>query len=434
MKGNRTRLLAALLSLSLVLGGCGGGGSSSSGGSGEPETPAVSSSGSAGVPEQSPPAPPPEPVVSHLMVAGDVMSHLPITQEAYVEATGEYDFSPMLADIVPQLEQGDYALANLETPLAGGPEYSGYPCFNAPDALAADVKEAGFDLVATANNHTRDQGMEGICRTLDVVEEAGLQHVGTCRTLEEREASRGVVVADVGGISVAFLCYTYGLNGFQIDPELWYTVNLFNTDYTTTLCTPDYDLLTGDLEAARAMDTDLIAVIVHWGIEYRDAATDYQQEMARFFVEQGADLVLGGHPHVLEPMETLTVTGWDGRQRQGFVIYSLGNLLSNQYRDDPQQDLAVKTTAILDLELTKDPATGDSTLTDVCYTPYFMLHRDEAAQGERRRLVNIHRAMAACEGGDTSLVDEEHYASLTAALEHCHAILGAEGDRSGAGT
>ncbi len=391
-----------------------------------------SAAGSVSEPEPEPepePAPPPEPIVSHLMVAGDVMSHMPITKDAYVKETGEYDYSHMFADAAQQVETADYAIANLETPLAGG-EYSGYPKFNAPDALAYDVKEAGFDLVSTANNHTRDQGMDGIFRTLDAVDAAGLAHVGTYRSQEERDASSGIVVADVGGISVAFLCYTYGLNGFQIDSDRRYSVNLFNTDYYTSLCTPDYDLLGADMAAARAMNTDLIAVIMHWGVEYRDSATDYQQEMARWLVEQGADLVLGSHPHVLEPMETLTVTGWDGQQRQGFVIYSMGNFLSNQYRDDPKKDLAVKTTAVLDLELTKDLETGATSLTDVRYTPYFMLHRDEAARGDQRYLVNVHRAMAAYEAGDTSQVNAESYAQLQAALERCHTILGADGDRT----
>ena len=122
-----------------------------------------------------------------------------------------------------------------------------------------------------------------------------------------------------------------------------YAVNLFNLDYYTTLSDPDYDRLQADLEAARALDADLIAVIIHWGVEYQNAPNTYQTNMARFLVEQGADLVLGSHPHVLQPYETISVTGWDGRERQGFVCYSLGNFISNQ------QDLETRTTAVLEL-------------------------------------------------------------------------------------
>ena len=138
-----------------------------------------------------------------------------------------------------------------------------------------------------------------------------------------------------------------------------------------------------DLAAARALDTDLIAVITHWGIEYRTKQNGHQEKLTQFLVEQGADLVLGGHPHVLQPYDTVTVTGEDGQERQGFVIYSLGNFISNQNFDDHKKDLATKTTVILDLELTKDPE-GNTALTDVRYTPYYMVHRNNKPAGERR--------------------------------------------------
>ena len=195
--------LALLLSLILVLTGC-----SPAAPAGEEQQPSQSQAQSQ--PEQEP-EPEHEPVVSHLMVAGDVMSHMPITKDAYVAQTGEYDYSHMLQFAAQQLEGADYAVANLETVLAGGPNYSGFPAFNSPDALARDVKAAGFDLLSTANNHSRDQGLDGIYRTLDVLDQVGLAHVGTQRSQEELEENWGIHVADVGGIAVAFLSYTYGL-------------------------------------------------------------------------------------------------------------------------------------------------------------------------------------------------------------------------------
>lgn len=409
-----SKLLALALTLSLALTGCAAPGATSTGAASSAPSPTQSQ-------EELPPPPEPEPVVSHLMVAGDMMSHIPITKDAYVADTGTYDYSHMLEDAAAQLSGADYALANLETVLAGGPNYSGFPTFNSPDALAFDAKEAGFDLLSTANNHSRDQGLDGIYRTLDVLDEVGLAHVGTYRSQEERDQNHGIHVADVGGISVAFLSYTYGLNGFRLDSDKMYAVNLFNLDYYTTLANPDYELLKADLEAARALDTDLIAVIIHWGVEYQNAPNSHQTSLAQFLVEQGADLVLGSHPHVLQPYETITATGWDGQERQGFVIYSLGNFISNQ------QELETKTTAILDLELTKSPE-GDTSVTDVRYTPYYMLHRDNQPVGERRHLVNIHTAMAEYEAGTSQRITANSYAQLQAALEHCHAILGEEGD------
>lgn len=418
----KKKLTILLLALALLLSGCAPAQPAESGGGASSQPPAASQSPDQSRPEE--PEPAPEPTVSHLMVAGDVMSHMPITNDAYVEADGTYDYSHMLQFAARQLEQADYAVANLETVLAGGPDYSGFPAFNSPDELAYDVKEAGFDLLSTANNHTRDRGMDGIYRTLDVLDQAGLAHVGTYRSQEERDEQSGIYVADVGGISVAFLSYTYGLNGFRLDSDKMYAVNLFNLDYYTTLANPDYELLQSDLEAARALDADLIAVMIHWGVEYQNAPNGHQTNLAQFLVEQGADLVLGGHPHVLQPYETISVTGWDGQEREGFVCYSLGNFISNQYDPFP----AVQTTAVLDLELTKDPESGETAVTGVSYEPYFMLHRDGAPVGEKRYLLNIHDAMEEYEAGESTLVDKSAYQQLQKALDHCHEILGVEGD------
>ena len=184
-----------------------------------------------------------------------------------------------------------------------------------------------------------------------------------------------------------------------------------------------------DMAAARALDTDLIAVITHWGIEYRTKQNGHQEKVAQFLVEQGADLVLGGHPHVLQPYDTITVTGEEGTQREGFVIYSLGNFISNQNFDDRSKDLATKTTVILDLELTKDPE-GNTTLTDVRYTPYYMVHRNNKPAGERRHLVNVHQTMANYEAGVETIIDKNSYKQLQAALDLCHEVLGSDGDKA----
>ncbi|MCI9155477.1 MAG: CapA family protein [Lawsonibacter sp.] len=421
------RLGALLAALAIILTACVPGGGSSSQPSASQDTPADASQNLPAV-EVIQPEPEPEPIVSHLMVAGDVMSHTPLTNDVYVAETDSYDYTHVLQFAAQQLQLADYAVANLETPLAGG-QHTGYPRFNSPDELAYNVKEAGFDLLSTVNNHTRDKGMDGLFRTIDVLDEAGLAHVGTYRTQEERDENHGIYVADVGGISVAFLAYTYGLNGFQLDSDMMYAANVYNLDYYTTLANPNYDMLAEDMAAARALDTDMIAVIIHWGNEYHAQQNTYQEQVAEFLVGHGADLVLGGHPHVLEPYMTITGQGPDGQEREGFVIYSLGNFISNQYfPDNHWQDLATKTTVILDLELTKDPG-GNTSLTDVRYTPYYMLHRNNKPVGERRHLVNVHQSMEEYEAGTSELIDARSYAALQEALDFCHEVLGAEGDR-----
>ena len=392
-----------------------------------PQPPAQSQQTPDPEPEQEP-EPEPEPVVSHLMVAGDIMSHMPLTNDCYVKETDSYDYTHVIQEAAEQLALADFALGNLETTLAGGPEYSGYPRFNSPDELASNIKDAGFDLLCTTNNHCLDKGIKGLNRTLDVLDEIEIPHVGTYRSQEERDENNGIYVADVGGISVAFLAYTYGLNGHRLPDDKPYAANVFNIDYYTSLSNPDYDMLAQDMAAARALDTDLIAVITHWGIEYRTQQNGHQEKLTQFLIEQGADLVLGGHPHVLQPYDTVTVTGEDGQERQGFVIYSLGNFISNQNFEDHRKDLATKTTAILDLELTKDPE-GNTTLTDVRYTPYYMVHRNNKPVGERRHLVNVNQAIADYDAGNGGIVDGRIYKQLQEALALGHGVLGPEGDK-----
>ncbi len=348
---------------------------------------------------------PPEPTVAVLAVCGDAMSHMPVTNDAW---NGErYDYARIMAAAGPYVEAADYAVVNLETTLSGGPPYSGYPAFNSPDDLAYDLKVLGFDLCLTANNHSLDRGFSGLSRTLDVLDGAGLAHVGTSRTQEER--NRGIVTADVGGVSVAFLGYTYGTNGIPIPQKHPYAINVFNTDYLTTLSKPDWDRLAADLEAARAMETDLIAVMVHWGLEYKLEQNRYQEELADFLFENGADMVLGGHSHVPQPMELRTLP--DGRQ--GFVCYSLGNFISSQTK--PNTD----TTAVLTLTLTRDNETGEAQVTDYAYIPMYMLHRAEGAS-PRFELVDIH---AALDSGETG---EALRQKLSKALETCRSVFGEE--------
>lgn len=354
------------------------------------------------------PAEPPEPIVSTLAVCGDVMTHLPLTRDAWDETQQRYDYGRIMAAAAPYVAAADYAVANLETTMAGGPSYSGYPAFNAPDDLAASLKDVGFDLLLTANNHCMDKGNSGLRRTLDVLDEAGLAHVGTSRTQEEYD--NHCYVADVGGISVAFLGYTYGTNGLPLPSDAPYAVNLFNTDYLTTLSTPDSGKLLADLAAARALEPDLVAVMIHWGVEYQTSSNHYQDEIAELLLENGADIVLGGHSHVPQPMELRTRA--DGST--GFVCYSLGNFVSTQ--NDRLTDL----TAVLTLELTRDMETGEAAVTGYSYQPMLMLDRESGP--ERFELLDIHRELAA--DGLTDAMERK----LTQALEDCHGIWGEAAD------
>ena len=354
------------------------------------------------------PTPTPQPpTTATLAVCGDVMSHMPVTNDAWDETQGIYDYTPIFEAARPYVEGADYAVANLETTLSTEGPYSGYPAFRSPAALAEDLKELGFDLMLTANNHCLDRRYDGLVSTLDQLDQAGLAHVGTARTAEESGAAN-IHVADVGGISVAFLGYTYGTNGIPLPEGREYAVNLFNTDYMTTLSTPDTQRLESDLAAARALDTDLIAVMIHWGVEYQTTQNSYQEELADLLIANGADLVLGGHSHVPQPIETRTVTAAAGTQRTGFVCYSLGNFISSQV--DPLTD----TTAVLTLELTLDHETGEAGVTGWSYAPMLMVRRDGT-----ERVFTLTDASSLPVGASDDLTR-----ALEEAAANCAAILG----------
>lgn len=363
-------------------------------------------------------------IVSTLAVCGDTMSHMPQTRDAYNSQTDTYDYKPMIRFAKPWIEQADYAVVNLETTFAGGPDYSGFPAFNSPDALGEALKDAGFDLISTANNHCLDRGYDGMVRTLDVLDKLGLAHVGTYRTAEERAAQHGIHMADVGGIQVAFLSYTYGTNGIPVSKSHPDTVNLLHTDYMTDAQTLDTQRLADDLAAAEALSPDLIAVMVHWGVEYQTTQNAHQEEIANFLFAHGADIILGGHPHVLQPMQTRQLTDPDGTTHTGFVCWSLGNFISSQ------NDEYTDTTVVLNLELAKNPNTGVTQVTDVGYVPFYMLDREQEVNGERYTLLDAYRGIQEYASGDDSYIGASTEKKLQKCVADCHTILGTQYDQA----
>lgn len=349
---------AVALALALSLGACGG--------RGEVERTQSPLGQITQLPTPTPEPIPQPPTVAKLVVCGDVMSHSTNIDDSWDEAKQEYDFLREMGNVRPWIESADYAVANLETTLAAD-RYSGYPAFRTPDAMAYNLKDLGFDMLLTANNHCMDAGFSGVCRTLDVLDEVGIAHVGTSRT--QAEADSDIVLADVGGVSVAFLGYTYGTNGFPLSKDAPFSVNLFNKDYLTNLTDLDKERVAADLAKAKALEPDLIAVMIHWGVEYQTKPNDYQKKVADFLIENGADLILGGHPHVLQPVEkTRTVTLADGGEKTAFVAYSLGNFLSGQLtKNDPHVD----STVILSITLERDNETGRTRVADWEYAPIY---------------------------------------------------------------
>ena len=351
----------------------------------------------------------PEDTVINIVGIGDSLCHSQNFKDAYNSETGTYDFSPMFKNVTKYIESATVAVGNLETTLAGEERgYSGYPTFNSPAELAYDMKEMGIDILTTANNHCIDKGYSGLVSTLDKLDEYGIAHTGTSRSVEEQNT---ILFKDLEGIKTAFLCYTYGTNGIPIPSGREYSVNLI-----------DKDFMKQQLDKAKEEGAELIVVSMHWGSEYRIKPTEEQEELAEFLIKNGADIILGNHSHVPEPMEMKEVTLDDGTKREGFVIYSMGNFFSAQTQE------YTRDTLIVNVEVRKNGQTGEITIDKATYTPVYVYDNSSNAK-DRYELLDIENIISEYESG-TSEYSESMYNLMKRELKKITEIVGPEIDNT----
>ncbi len=295
-----------------------------------------------------------------LIFAGDVMGHAPQIKSA-ATGKGEYDYRPCFKFIKPLIEQADLAVANLELTLPGKPPYTGYPMFRSPDALGEALVDAGFDLLVTSNNHSNDARGTGVIKTIETLDKLGFEHTGTFKNAAERATTYPLILTK-DGFRLAFLNYTYGTNGMPTDPPT--IVNLIDTAQIKI-----------DLAEARARKPDYIFVVMHWGLEYQLKENDEQQKLARLLVRNGADMVIGAHPHVVQPIKKETVIGLNGEKREALVVYSLGNFISNQKQ--PHTDGGI----LFQVDLAKKTPSSRAELFEYGFIPvYRYIHKNAAGK------------------------------------------------------
>ncbi len=258
-----------------------------------------------------------------LIFAGDIMGHSPQFQAAYDTQTKTYDYKVCFENVKPYIESADIAVANLEVTLAG-PPYSGYPNFSSPDALLDALKYAGYDVMLTANNHVLDRGKPGFERTLKILSDKEMKFVGSYLNQQQRDTLYPLII-DTHGLKIAFLNYTYGTNGYKpLSPTI---VNVIDTNQ-----------IKKDIKKARSKSADIVVMTVHWGTEYQTKAGIEQQKLAKLFVREGVDLIIGSHPHVVQNAELLEIDStWKVP-----VFYSLGNSISNQRNINTDGGIMVK--------------------------------------------------------------------------------------------
>ena len=241
-----------------------------------------------------------------ILFMGDVMQHRQQLHSALIPGTdstlsSSYDYSSYFAHVQHFIDEADFTVANMEFCL-GGPPYTGYPSFSAPEALAEEAAEAGIDLFLCANNHICDKGRRGLVSSLEKYGKIGVPVTGVYRdSLDEQK--HNPYIAELGGVRVAFINFTYGTNGIRV-PEP-FIVNMM-----------DKEKVREAFVRAREMEADIIIALPHWGQEYTTVPDSRQREWAGFLLECGADAVIGSHPHVVQPVEFP-------------VAYSMGNFISN---------------------------------------------------------------------------------------------------------
>jgi len=283
---------------------------------------------------------------------GDILIHTRVYEDARTE--GSYDFKRMLAPVKKMLEEPDFTIANQES-LAGGSKLglSGYPAFNSPYEITDALQDAGIDLVTLANNHSLDKGEKGIQSSLAYYDKIGMPYVGMHK--DELDASTERILS-IQGIKVGFLSYTYGTNGIQVPDGKDYLVNYLE----------DKKIIS-DLKSMRKK-ADIILVNAHWGNEYERTPSEEQRRLAKLMAENGADVIIGHHPHVLQPIEWLKHA-----KGETLVVYSLGNFLSGQVRD--YKDIGGMVT--IEIEKTWNEAGSKTSVLNPSFSPTYMTSSNE---------------------------------------------------------
>lgn len=333
---------------------------------------------------------------------GDVMCHNTQYWDAYNKETDTYDFSYVFEDIKHYIETADISIGSLETSFAGKDRgYSNYPTFNSPDALAYDLKEMGLDILSTAGNHCLDKGFSGLSRTIDVLDDAGIKHLGTYKTQEDQNQ---ILIQEVNGVKIGFINYTYGTNGISVPSGKDFCVNLI-----------DKDLIKKHIKLAKEQNVDMIVACMHWGTEYRTTANPEQEELADFLFQNGVDVILGNHPHVLEQMEKRTITLEDDTTKDGFVIYASGNFICDQNAENTRNSI------ILNLTITKH-SDGKITIDKAEYVPIYM-YKGASSKLKRMKLLDIEKSIADYENGSSKSISQTTYNDLKKQLEKIKKIV-----------
>ncbi|MBK5246268.1 MAG: CapA family protein [Peptostreptococcaceae bacterium] len=316
--------------------------------------------------EQEEEKPAEKPVNLEIVCVGDIMVHEPQLASQYNAETGTYDYNNNFKYVKKYIDQADLAIGNFEGTFGGKP-YSGYPAFSTPDELAAALKNTGFDVAITANNHMVDTGNSGVIRTLEVLREAGMTTSGSRMDPNEPRYS----INNVNGVNVGIVSYTYESSGSGTDVAI--NGNYISAETAQLINSFSYNSLDADLEKikivvddAKNEGADLIVLYLHWGEEYQQVPNKWQEQIVKSAVEEmNVDIIFASHTHVIQKMEMVKseTTG-----KNVPVFYSMGNFISNQ-REETVQNRYTEQGMIARVELEYMVSTKELIFVKMSYTP-----------------------------------------------------------------
>ena len=349
-----------------------------------------------------------------IAAVGDI--HMdPTLMQAARTASNDYDFSPSFLGVADHLVGADITVGNLECSFAGpdAVDKEGW----APDSMAGTLSGLGFDILQTANSYAITGGMEGLNRSVQVIEGAQMQTVGTSLSKKDYRDDHGIAEVEVNGMRVVFVAFTKGLNNMSLPEGNDYAVNLLYEDYDTNYSELAEDEIRDVMQAAQKRNPDVLIALVHWGVEGDDEHSEVQEEVADILIEEGADAIIGSHSHMVGGFETRTVITEDDEERSGFVAYDLGDFYTASDKNGSNQSL------LLQLKFTRDRR-GNTELSSISYVPLYRTDDAEGA-GMRFQVWDARLAMELYEQGYVQRVSREEYDAMAAAVEDITEIVAA---------
>ena len=324
--------------------------------------------------------------VIHIAAAGD----LNVTDKLVASGGITFDFSQVFQDVMPLLTDADYTLLNFEGILSGTPY--GSHMASAPNQVLTALYNSGVDMLQVANSKIINNGTVGLETTLQSIRNAGLTSVGAYASNNEYDRSGGYLIQEIGGIRVAFVAFTKGLDGMALPEGKEDCVNLLYEDYASNYKKINSTKIKRVLRNVSNQKPDITIALLHWGSEYNDAHSATQEKIRSLMFENGVDAIIGTHPHYVQKIELNKTDG-------SFFAYSLGDFISDAERAGTEYSV------VLDLEITRDNITGETKVTDYEYTPIFTAADEEGTL----KVVRLQEAIAAYEAGHVNRVTQEVY-------------------------